>query len=383
MTAALVRKCNNCQKPFLKEDGCNMIYCACGNKQCDICSMNVQGYDHFDRTQNGTGTGKAKCPLFDDAAKRSKEEVSAAQVEAVTKILQKRTDLIAEEVIVDKDLSDNVRPPALGLASAGRRQNRDGIRDWPQLLAVMNQQAQVRERETQILERAATEERQRVEQRRRQEIEEQRQQMRLRFEQERLERERLEEERREEQEAIEAVRIFEEEQEKTRQKEMEVAIEYTNQENQWSDFLKQSSILATVSAPHPQDLEVFEIDGYWAQKQQELNTYISYAKGYELEQKARSQQGLISVMDNNKSRRVSALINLALQASQRLAQEAETRRRSSSIRAAQLQKEKEDGLKQRTKARQMEKMAIKETGGKAEGKFKSLLKKTGALTAKR
>ena len=383
MTAALVRKCNNCQKPFLKEDGCNMIYCACGNKQCDICSMNVQGYDHFDRTQNGTGTGKAKCPLFDDAAKRSKEEVSAAQVEAVTKILQKRTDLIAEEVIVDKDLSDNVRPPALGLVSAGRRQNRDGIRDWPQLLAVMNQQAQVRERETQILERAATEERQRVEQRRRQEIEEQRQQMRLRFEQERLERERLEEERREEQEAIEAVRIFEEEQEKTRQKEMEVAIEYTNQENQWSDFLKQSSILATVSAPHPQDLEVFEIDGYWAQKQQELNTYISYAKGYELEQKARSQQGLISVMDNNKSRRVSALINLALQASQRLAQEAETRRRSSSIRAAQLQKEKEDGLKQRTKARQMEKMAIKETGGKAEGKFKSLLKKTGALTAKR
>ena len=383
MTAALVRKCNNCQKPFLKEDGCNMIYCACGNKQCDICSMNVQGYDHFDRTQNGTGTGKAKCPLFDDAAKRSKEEVSAAQVEAVTKILQKRTDLIAEEVIVDKDLSDNVRPPALGLASAGRRQNRDGIRDWPQLLAVMNQQAQVRERETQILERAATEERQRVEQRRRQEIEEQRQQMRLRLEQERLERERLEEERREEQEAIEAVRIFEEEQEKTRQKEMEVAIEYTNQENQWSDFLKQSSILATVSAPHPQDLEVFEIDGYWAQKQQELNTYISYAKGYELEQKARSQQGLISVMDNNKSRRVSALINLALQASQRLAQEAETRRRSSSIRAAQLQKEKEDGLKQRTKARQMEKMAIKETGGKAEGKFKSLLKKTGALTAKR
>jgi hypothetical protein len=198
-----------------------------------------------------------------------------------------------------------------------------------------------------------------------------------------LERERLEEERREEQEAIEAVRIFEEEQEKTRQKEMEMAIEYTNQENQWSDFLKQSSILATVSAPHPQDLEVFEIDGYWAQKQQELNTYISYAKGYELEQKARSQQGLISVMDDNKSRRVSALINLALQASQRLAQEAETRRRSSSIKAAQLQKEKEDGLKQRTKARQMEKMAIKETGGKAEGKFKSLLKKTRALTAKR
>ena len=383
MTAALVRKCNNCQKPFLKEDGCNMIYCACGNKQCDVCSMNVQGYDHFDRTQNGTGTGKAKCPLFDDAAKRSKEEVSAAQVEAVTKILQKRTDLIAEEVIVDKDLSDNVRPPALGLASAGRRQNRDGIRDWPQLLAVMNQQAQVRERETQILERAAREERQRVEQRRRQEIEEQRQQIRLRLEQERLERERLEEERREEQEAIEAVRIFEEEQEKTRQKEMEMAIEYTNQENQWSDFLKQSSILATVSAPHPQDLEVFEIDGYWAQKQQELNTYISYAKGYELEQKARSQQGLISVMDDNKSRRVSALINLALQASQRLAQEAETRRRSSSIKAAQLQKEKEDGLKQRTKARQMEKMAIKETGGKAEGKFKSLLKKTRALTAKR
>jgi hypothetical protein len=401
MTAALLRKCNNCQKPFLKEDGCNMIYCACGNKQCDICSKNVQGYDHFDRTQKGTG--KQKCPLFDDAAKRSKEEVAAAQVEAITRVLQKQIDLTAEEVTVDKDLSD-VRPPAAGvlaIAAAGRQRHRDGLNfDYQWLrhqemdqVIQQEEERQARERERQLLiertvaraavERELIQERKRAEHQARQAMEEQRRRIQERLEQERLEREQLEAERREEQEALEAVRIFEEQEERTRQREMEMVIEKTHQEDRWSDFLKQSSILATVSAPHPQDLQVFEIDGYWAQKQQELNTYISYAKGYELEQTSRSQQGLISVMNTNKFRRINALINLAVQSSQRLTQEAEARRRSSSIRAAQLQKEKEEALKQRTKARQMEKKTIKGTGVKAEGKFKSLLKKTEALTTKR
>lgn len=34
MSAALIRKCNNCQRPFIKELGCNKMSCShCGNKQ--------------------------------------------------------------------------------------------------------------------------------------------------------------------------------------------------------------------------------------------------------------------------------------------------------------------------------------------------------------
>src|SRR5579859_1630632 len=233
MTAALVRKCNNCHKPFLKEDGCNMIYCACGNKQCDVCSENVKNYDHFDRAQNGTGEGNLKCPLYDDAVKRSKEEVSAAQVEALTRILQERTDLTAEEVTVDKSLSDYVKPATSGLPSAGRTRNRDApgldLVRHQVLQAEINQEGerQARERERQMLERAGraaraanaanaaraaraarvanavrvaaememADQRRRAEQRQQQEFQEQQQRMREIAEQERLERERLEVER--------------------------------------------------------------------------------------------------------------------------------------------------------------------------------------------
>lgn len=34
MSAALIRKCNNCQRPFIKDYGCNKMSCThCGNKQ--------------------------------------------------------------------------------------------------------------------------------------------------------------------------------------------------------------------------------------------------------------------------------------------------------------------------------------------------------------
>src|SRR5208282_1462883 len=49
MTDALVRKCNKCEKRFLKEDGCNKMRCSCGNQQCYVCSANVIDYNHFDQ----------------------------------------------------------------------------------------------------------------------------------------------------------------------------------------------------------------------------------------------------------------------------------------------------------------------------------------------
>jgi len=95
MTAALVKKCNKCDRPFLKEDGCNKIICPCGNLQCYICSENVSTYDHF---------GNGKCPQYDDTVKRQRREVAKAQGRAVKDVLKKTADLTVEDVTVDKEL---------------------------------------------------------------------------------------------------------------------------------------------------------------------------------------------------------------------------------------------------------------------------------------
>lgn len=54
MSAALIKKCYNCQKPFIKSDGCNKITCPCGKAQCYLCGTPVSGYSHF----NGQGGDK-------------------------------------------------------------------------------------------------------------------------------------------------------------------------------------------------------------------------------------------------------------------------------------------------------------------------------------
>lgn len=51
MTEALLKKCYQCSKPFIKDDGCNMITCSCGAKMCYLCEKIVTSYDHF----NGLG----------------------------------------------------------------------------------------------------------------------------------------------------------------------------------------------------------------------------------------------------------------------------------------------------------------------------------------
>src|SRR5436190_4078582 len=99
MTAALIKTCNNCKRPFLKEDGCNKMTCPCGNLQCYICSANISGYDHF-------GKSLGKCALYDDTAERQRREIAAAQGEAVQNVLQVRNDVTIADLTVDKDLLD-------------------------------------------------------------------------------------------------------------------------------------------------------------------------------------------------------------------------------------------------------------------------------------
>jgi hypothetical protein len=103
MTNALVRKCNNCGKSFLKEDGCNKMRCACGHQQCFVCSVDVVDYSHFD---NGA------CPLYGDMADLLRQEVATAQETTVQQLLQKRADLEDEDVRVDKAMNVEIDQPS-------------------------------------------------------------------------------------------------------------------------------------------------------------------------------------------------------------------------------------------------------------------------------
>lgn len=94
MTEAFVRKCNNCNKGFVKEDGCNKMKCTCGNLQCYVCSSNVADYSHF-------GSGKL-CPLYGDMQELLKEQVAEAQERTVRELLKTTAGLEDNDVRVDK-----------------------------------------------------------------------------------------------------------------------------------------------------------------------------------------------------------------------------------------------------------------------------------------
>ncbi|TLS28795.1 hypothetical protein PpBr36_01214 [Pyricularia pennisetigena] len=80
MSSAMIRHCNKCKTPFIKEYGCNQMRCtkpSCRNMQCYICHKSCQ-YDHFDHMSYGGKPGN--CPLFEqDVEKRHEDEVSAAE----------------------------------------------------------------------------------------------------------------------------------------------------------------------------------------------------------------------------------------------------------------------------------------------------------------
>jgi len=59
MSAALIRKCNKCNTPFVKEEGCNKMTCTrngCFNIQCYVCSKSCT-YDHFNDPGRGGKLG--------------------------------------------------------------------------------------------------------------------------------------------------------------------------------------------------------------------------------------------------------------------------------------------------------------------------------------
>lgn len=84
MSAALIRKCNKCSAPFVKDEGCNKMTCTqCRNIQCYVCSKSC-GYDHFNDASRGGRPGN--CPLFESVEQRHSDEVNKAEKEALERV---------------------------------------------------------------------------------------------------------------------------------------------------------------------------------------------------------------------------------------------------------------------------------------------------------
>lgn len=107
MSAALIRKCNKCSAPFIKQDGCNKMTCTkCRNIQCYVCSKSCD-YAHFNDPSRGGKTGN--CPLFDSSGieTRHQEEVRMAEEQARKKALEKHPEVQVE--FLEFKVSDRVK----------------------------------------------------------------------------------------------------------------------------------------------------------------------------------------------------------------------------------------------------------------------------------
>lgn len=100
MTAALVRTCNKCKKPFLKESGCNKMTCSCGNLQCYCCGKNVtNSYTHF----HDAGA----CPLHDNLEERHRKDIKDAEAAARLEVQKENTNVSSEDLEIK--VSDRIK----------------------------------------------------------------------------------------------------------------------------------------------------------------------------------------------------------------------------------------------------------------------------------
>ncbi|TGO71752.1 hypothetical protein BELL_0535g00010 [Botrytis elliptica] len=106
MSAAMIRTCNKCGTPFVKEEGCNKMTCTrngCYNVQCYVCSKSCN-YDHFNDVRRGGKEGN--CPLFESVEERHNDEVKKAEKEALAKVRAEHPEYSEEDLRVK--MSENV-----------------------------------------------------------------------------------------------------------------------------------------------------------------------------------------------------------------------------------------------------------------------------------
>ena len=93
MTEALIRVCYKCQKPFIKQDGCNKMQCACGATMCYLCRKPVQGYNHFVGQGDDPHPPHRVCPLWSNNAQLHTEEVSRGGAMAKEEMERQKPDV--------------------------------------------------------------------------------------------------------------------------------------------------------------------------------------------------------------------------------------------------------------------------------------------------
>ncbi|OAG12700.1 uncharacterized protein CC84DRAFT_1171377 [Paraphaeosphaeria sporulosa] len=104
MSAALIRNCNKCKKPFIKQDGCNKMLCPqCGNSQCYVCSKDIKDYNHF----SDHNVGRGGCQLHDNVEDRHEQEVKKAADEALAKAKAENPELSEADLMIQ--VSDRVK----------------------------------------------------------------------------------------------------------------------------------------------------------------------------------------------------------------------------------------------------------------------------------
>ncbi|KAJ3717653.1 hypothetical protein DFJ43DRAFT_789592 [Lentinula guzmanii] len=104
MTRALMRNCPNCNKAFVKEEGCNKMTCPhCHTLSCYVCRQPVLGYDHFSRpgASASSSSNSKKCPLWEPAENRHAQEVKAAAEEALARYKRDNPDVSETDIKVD------------------------------------------------------------------------------------------------------------------------------------------------------------------------------------------------------------------------------------------------------------------------------------------
>ena len=71
--------------------------CSCGNRQCFVCSKDIEDYSHFD---------DGGCPMYGDMKDLLSNEVATAQESTLQQILQSTADLNDEDIRVDPVVLD-------------------------------------------------------------------------------------------------------------------------------------------------------------------------------------------------------------------------------------------------------------------------------------
>ncbi|KAE8540681.1 hypothetical protein D1P53_003045 [Cryptococcus gattii VGV] len=99
MSAALIRNCPKCTKPFVKDSG---------TMSCYVCRKVITGYEHFDRQPSNYSTAardKGKCRLWDSDTNPDEKAIRAARdaaaAEAMAAAAAEGAQVNAEELDVD------------------------------------------------------------------------------------------------------------------------------------------------------------------------------------------------------------------------------------------------------------------------------------------